>query len=250
MKLLEDLGFVFALGRGYHQLRVEPSETFKIRMEQLRKFKDTHGHVRVPKVYRPNRSLSWWYHQLRPRRRNGFLARQEIAALDEIGFEWETTKSRRAEQLKIEREATPAQLSQTTGKKKAPSAIVRAAVLPKRRFPRGLQSGSAADDMQAVVCASPSSCSPASSNARRDDTLGSPTAAFAAGTSDTAAPGSEAIDDDDDSTSVAVAEVVDDAEEVNKYTRVDYDSSTSPDHSSKIVVASLVWDSALSLPDL
>jgi hypothetical protein len=56
-------------------------------------------------------------------------------------------------------------------------------------------------------------------------------------------------DDDDGSSSVAIAQVVDEGEEASKYTRVDYEGDTSPDHSSKIVVASLVWDSALSQPD-
>jgi hypothetical protein len=255
VKLLEDIGFEFVLGREYHKHRVEQSETFKARMEQLRKFKDTHGHVRVPKVYRANPSLSWWYHQLRARRRNGFLASGEIAALDEIGFEWETTKSRRAEQLKSEREAAANQLSRMSKKKKAPTRILSAVVPPKRRLPMALRSIRAADDRKAAASASPAS-SPAKSKACRVHSRGRSTAVIATSSSTSRAQGrghnKDGVcndDDDDGSSSVAIAQVVDEGEEASKYTRVDYEGDTSPDHSSKIVVASLVWDSALSQPD-
>lgn len=78
-KLLEDLGFVFFLGRGFHHVRQEASDLFKSRFSDLEAFKEKHGHCRVPKIYKANQALSWWYHQLRPRRRRQLLSQEEVS---------------------------------------------------------------------------------------------------------------------------------------------------------------------------
>jgi hypothetical protein len=66
--------------------------SFDVRLEQLREFKEKHGHLRV--TSKLDKQLAPWCSNMRAARRNpeasGILMSQErIDALDAIGFEWE-----------------------------------------------------------------------------------------------------------------------------------------------------------------
>jgi hypothetical protein len=170
----------------------------------------------------------------------------QIDRLDEIGFEWETEKSLKAEQLRAEREAFETnrrekeairirelQIQQLADATK--SSLARAVLPLKRRRPT------------AVSARSPSSKkrSPPSKRSGRRGSSGSSsdTEVEGAGAESEGEDDDEADQDDPDESSagqeeedvsVATAEVV-----ARRCSRVDYESDGDDD---KVVVASIVWD--------
>ena len=84
VKKLSQLGFQF-----------RRSWTWEERLEDLQKFKQDHGHVRIPRRYAANPSLGNWVSHVRQQYRdyqNGkptILTIQKIQQLESLGFEWE-----------------------------------------------------------------------------------------------------------------------------------------------------------------
>lgn len=67
------------------------SEAWRERFQQLRDFKDSHGHCRVSrkrKTGEPTNELAAWSSYQRQLRKNGELNTEQIGLLDSIGFEW------------------------------------------------------------------------------------------------------------------------------------------------------------------
>jgi len=80
---LEELGFVWNLHR----------ENFKQKADELRSFKEKHGHVDVSK--HKTSSLGTWVETQRKKKKKGLLKQEEIEALEQIGFVWEPVKKYR-----------------------------------------------------------------------------------------------------------------------------------------------------------
>ena len=76
--LLDGLGFVWT-----------PIDTaWESKFQELVRFKERHGHCRVPSEWKENPKLGSWVKVLRRSRRNGSLDTRNIARLDTIGFSW------------------------------------------------------------------------------------------------------------------------------------------------------------------
>jgi hypothetical protein len=77
--MLEELGFVW-----------EPLElVWRLRLLELREYREKHGHCRVPNRSEENQELATWVREKRHRRALGLLAAERVAQLDEVGFEWQ-----------------------------------------------------------------------------------------------------------------------------------------------------------------
>ena len=83
IKALDRLGFI------WDAIRAKQAEIFEHRIEQLKEFKATYGHARVPM----NRTLAHFCDDMREAKLHpescemGFME-EKIAALDQLGFEW------------------------------------------------------------------------------------------------------------------------------------------------------------------
>lgn len=79
--LLDELGFEWnpALGR------IREPRAWRENMAMLREYQAKHGHTHVP--YSVSR-LGSWVSQLRISRQRGLLTEDQIAELDELGFDW------------------------------------------------------------------------------------------------------------------------------------------------------------------
>jgi len=70
------------------------NEAWKLRLQELRDFHQTHGDCRVPQKYTQNPSLGHWVAKMRAefkKRENGqgsSLTKERIAALNNLGFDW------------------------------------------------------------------------------------------------------------------------------------------------------------------
>ncbi len=90
IEILNTIGFDWTLK--------EPRQvkSFNERLDDLKKFKEIHGHTRVPTGYEKNPSLAYWCNNLRnayKMRKTGkkqfiSLSQERIAALKEVGFEF------------------------------------------------------------------------------------------------------------------------------------------------------------------
>lgn len=66
------------------------------RLVELKKFKETNGHVNVPQKYTPS-SLGSWVNRQRNLYKRGMIADERIVALNEVGFVWRIGKLGRVE---------------------------------------------------------------------------------------------------------------------------------------------------------
>jgi len=62
--------------------------------EQLKVFKQKHGHLDVPRREERYKSLGWWVYNMRQMKKKGKMSNERIKKLDEIGFEWERVAKR------------------------------------------------------------------------------------------------------------------------------------------------------------
>jgi hypothetical protein len=58
------------------------------RIEQLKQFREEHGHCIVPDPYAPDRAFGWWARNVRHQRRCGRLSEKRFRQLDALGFAW------------------------------------------------------------------------------------------------------------------------------------------------------------------
>ena len=72
----------------------EQEERWQARFEELRKFKEDHGHLVVPRK-EPHASLKHWVFHQRKMRRERTLSEARESALDELGLCWEPPRGRR-----------------------------------------------------------------------------------------------------------------------------------------------------------
>lgn len=90
IKVLDDLGFDWDISKA------GPPESFESRIEQLKAFKEQHGHLKV--TDKLDKSLSRFCVRTRAARRNPedgkSLSEDKIQALDEIGFDWDPLKDK------------------------------------------------------------------------------------------------------------------------------------------------------------
>jgi len=89
IKALDDLGFDWEVSKG-------GPDSFESRLEQLKSFKEQHGHVKV--TDKLDKSLSRFCVRTRAARRNPeegkSLSEEKIQALDNLGFDWDPLKDK------------------------------------------------------------------------------------------------------------------------------------------------------------
>jgi len=88
---LNALGFSWRVNAG---AGLPSHEAWETMFNQLKQFQAKHGHARVPQKYTENRKLAWWVSTQRRNRRNDKLETEQIARLDELGFEWSPQQGR------------------------------------------------------------------------------------------------------------------------------------------------------------
>ena len=81
----------------HHSPRAQHEARWNLRLQELREFKDEHGHLVVP-LTPEHRPLHNWVYQQRRMYREGKLVDTRIAPLDAIGFEWTPTRGRKTGQ--------------------------------------------------------------------------------------------------------------------------------------------------------
>jgi len=81
---LDELGFDWSPNSG----GVSSDEGWKKMLASLQKFKNEHGHCRVPAHWSSNPKLANWVATQRRFKKSGELKAERIASLDGIGFEW------------------------------------------------------------------------------------------------------------------------------------------------------------------
>ena len=81
----------------HHSSRAQHEARWNRRLQELREFKDEHGHLVVP-LTPEHRPLHNWVYQQRRMHREGKLVDTRIAPLDAIGFEWKPTRGRKTGQ--------------------------------------------------------------------------------------------------------------------------------------------------------
>jgi hypothetical protein len=62
--------------------------TFGVRIQELREFRQVKGHCKVPYNYTPNMTLGFWVNNQRSCRKKKTLPQDKIDKLDSIGFDW------------------------------------------------------------------------------------------------------------------------------------------------------------------
>jgi hypothetical protein len=93
---LESMGFLWNLQtRKPRQKRTKFEDAcFDQRVQELKAYRDTNGHCRVPTLYKPNKALGWWVNKVRTQytwRGQGkktSLTDARIWELDNLGFVW------------------------------------------------------------------------------------------------------------------------------------------------------------------
>lgn len=77
------------------------------RYKELIHFRELHGHCMVPQKYPPNRALGKWVHRQRHEfskeinKESSFLTRKRIDALNKIGFQWFSSRSKLNEKQSV-----------------------------------------------------------------------------------------------------------------------------------------------------
>lgn len=84
----------FGLGKKKKRNSEGLSVSFLRRLEELQNFKDKFGHVNPDKYS----SLGVWCSSQRVKHNKGRLTRQEIEALDDIGFDWNPSRQKSTQQ--------------------------------------------------------------------------------------------------------------------------------------------------------
>ena len=74
-------------------LSTKAPASWSVRFEELRAFKDAHGHCSVPATWRQNTLLGGWVSRQRRYKRSGTLSEERTRALDSLGFDWERQSS-------------------------------------------------------------------------------------------------------------------------------------------------------------
>ena len=69
--------------------RVKTRVSWEARLDELRAFRDAHGHCAVPATWRHNKTLGSWVAAQRKQHRAGTLRAERKEALEQLGFEWE-----------------------------------------------------------------------------------------------------------------------------------------------------------------
>jgi Helicase associated domain len=82
IRLLDTLGFSWMTKRPAILVSWEQ------RINELKAFKQEHGHCNVPSNYQPNPTLGRWITNLRQRKKRGELGEDKILLLDSLGFCW------------------------------------------------------------------------------------------------------------------------------------------------------------------
>lgn len=82
---LDALGFSWRIGASG---RTQSVEAWDKMFAALKSFHAEHGHANVPQQFVSNRKLGWWVTTQRRNFRQGKLATQQIARLNELGFDW------------------------------------------------------------------------------------------------------------------------------------------------------------------
>lgn len=75
--------------------RIKPNMSWEARLDQLRAFRDAHGHCAVPVTWRHNTPLGRWVATQRKHYRAGTLSVERKDALQQLGFEWERRRGRK-----------------------------------------------------------------------------------------------------------------------------------------------------------
>ena len=116
---LEELGFQWEM------LKIQPWE---VRFQQLKEFKAEHGHCNIPKKH-PG-GLGQWVNYQRTMKKSQHLDAVRTQKLEELGFQWEATKSQPWENLD-EGEPAPSDDAAETGRS-PPAATRQGAIVGKR----------------------------------------------------------------------------------------------------------------------
>ncbi|CAB9531239.1 helicase [Seminavis robusta] len=88
-ELLESIGFEWRLKRFVEVKKPEHETLWNFQYAALCKFKEQHGHTRVPRPYPENKELGWWVNNQRMRSKDGTLRPDRKEKLDKIGFVWD-----------------------------------------------------------------------------------------------------------------------------------------------------------------
>lgn len=114
---LNDVGFVFRM------TKLTRHKSFKERVEELREFKEKHGHFRVPRGEGATKTLGRWLEEMRwqyRRYKSGQYAKgmnpERVSALEAIGVDWEPleTKQKKAKEgSETQEDAKPAPIDET-----------------------------------------------------------------------------------------------------------------------------------------
>ncbi|CAB9511618.1 helicase [Seminavis robusta] len=89
-EMLESVGFIWRLKSFSPKDNPEQKALWDSQFSALSKFKDEHGHTRVPcRGYLENRELGIWVHNQRRRNKEGTLRLDRKGKLDKIGFTWD-----------------------------------------------------------------------------------------------------------------------------------------------------------------
>jgi hypothetical protein len=62
------------------------------KLQELKRFREIHGHLNVPRYSADWKSLCHWTRYQRERKQSGKLTQNQIEALEELGFQWMTQK--------------------------------------------------------------------------------------------------------------------------------------------------------------
>jgi len=68
------------------------SKPFEERVENLLEYESENGHVFVPYAYKGHSNLGYWVTSIRQQYKQGKLASEKVAKLNEIGFAWTSPK--------------------------------------------------------------------------------------------------------------------------------------------------------------
>jgi len=99
---LDELGFEWNVQLQHTHTNVRILRSFEERIEQLTAFKEVHGHLRVTRAL--DKNLADFCVRMREAHRKpdsgGMMMTEErIKAVEELGFEWESARTRSFEQL-------------------------------------------------------------------------------------------------------------------------------------------------------
>ncbi|MCW5213626.1 helicase associated domain-containing protein, partial [Desulfobulbus sp. TB] len=85
-KMLEEVSFEW--GSHHYLGGVNRSELWALRYNELVKFKQQHGHCKVPTNYADNPQLGKWVSRQRQQRKQDKLTPERLQMLEEVGFLW------------------------------------------------------------------------------------------------------------------------------------------------------------------